>query len=158
MLRQIKQMLKKTKVPKLLATNLLLSDFSIIFAFVFRHFTMDIHVFEDLDNLIDVRRAIKIYKPRREEVNRNFKSLFRFEEQNINFLVHEFLPEYQETRGGAVSNQNKMKCFLRYLGDPGFQVSIVFCLNSREKYLRNHIYFDRSVLARILVYHNQPFQ
>lgn len=134
-------MLEKSKVPKLLASNLLLSDFSIILALVFQHFTMDIHVFEDLDNLIDVQRAIKIYKPRREEVNKNFKSLFRFEEQNINFLVNEFLPEYQETRGGAVSNQNKMKCFLRYLGDPGFQVSILFCSNNRENYSRNHLYF-----------------
>lgn len=34
------------------------------------------------------------------------------------------MPEYTETRGGALSNKDKMKTFRRYIGDPGFQVII----------------------------------
>lgn len=75
----------------------------------------------NLPNL-DANRTVKIYKNRRNLVESNFKSLYRFNSENVNFLVAEFLPEYIETRGGAVSNVQKMKSFLRYIGDPGFQV------------------------------------
>lgn len=67
-------------------------------------------------------RTVKIYKNRRNRVEANFKYLYRFNSENVDFLVDEFLPEYTETRGGAVSNVQKMKSFLRYIGDPGFQV------------------------------------
>lgn len=70
-------------------------------------------------------RAVKIYKNHRDAVARNFKELYRFEERNINFLIREFLPEYHETRGGAVTNYQKLKSFLRYVGDPGFQVFLI---------------------------------
>lgn len=72
-------------------------------------------------DLLDDRSA-KLYKRRRINADKNFKSLFRFERQNIDFLVTSFLDEYHETRGGAISNKQKLMSFLRYIGDPGFQV------------------------------------
>lgn len=75
----------------------------------------------NLPNL-NANRQGKIYKTRRTLVESNFKDLYRFNSENVDFLVHEFLPDYSETRGGAVSNVEKMKSFLRYIGDPGFQV------------------------------------
>lgn len=77
---------------------------------------------------LDANHTVKIYKNRRSLVESNFKSLYRFDSENVDFLVGEFLPEYTETRGGAVSNVQKMKSFLRYIGDPGFQVpqSVLF--------------------------------
>lgn len=42
----------------------------------------------------------------------------------MQWLAEYFLPEYEETHSGALSNLNKMKIFLRYMGDPGFQVGV----------------------------------
>lgn len=39
-------------------------------------------------------------------------------------MAEHFLGESTETRGGAVSNKQKMENLLRTLGDPGFQVSV----------------------------------
>lgn len=75
----------------------------------------------DLPNL-NVNRTVKIYKSRRNAIESNFKNLYRFDSENVDFLVREFLPEYTETRGGAITNKQKVKSFLRYIGDPGFQV------------------------------------
>ncbi|XP_058833434.1 putative nuclease HARBI1 [Topomyia yanbarensis] len=69
----------------------------------------------------DPIRAVKIYTSRRFGDDRNFKDLYRFSRQNVDRLVELFLADYDETRGGALSNTHKMKCFLRYVGDPGFQ-------------------------------------
>ena len=35
-----------------------------------------------------------------------------------------FIGEYTETRGGALSTKQKMEVFLRCIGDPGFQLGI----------------------------------
>lgn len=68
-------------------------------------------------------RAKKVYNERRiDEDNRNFRKLYRFSPENIDFLVENFMSDYYETRGGALPNKTKMKIFLRYIGDPGFQV------------------------------------
>ncbi|XP_055601326.1 putative nuclease HARBI1 [Uranotaenia lowii] len=75
--------------------------------------------FEDLDY-----RESKVYHPRRTGHDKNFKSLYRFSRRNVNFLANTFLNEYNEKRGGALDNIHKMKCLLRYLGDPGFQVGV----------------------------------
>lgn len=67
----------------------------------------------------------KIYSTRRDqEKNKNFKKLFRFSQENVNWLAVHFLPEYEETRGGALTNVEKMKTFLRYISDPGFQTGV----------------------------------
>lgn len=75
-----------------------------------------------LDNLWDDRLQKKMYLNRREGCETNFKSLYRFTPEHVDFLAETFLDDYSETRGGALSNVQKMKCFLRYVGDPGFQV------------------------------------
>lgn len=73
---------------------------------------------------INTNRVCKIYKPRRNEIDRNFRKLYRFNPENVDYLVENLLPIYGETRGGAVSNLQKIKCFLRYVGDPGFQTGV----------------------------------
>lgn len=67
-------------------------------------------------------RSVKVYKTRRMGDDDNFKQLYRFTRENVNFVAQTFLGDYAETRGGALSNIHRMKCFLRYVGDPGFQV------------------------------------
>lgn len=66
----------------------------------------------------------KIYKIRRAGDHNNFRQLYRFSRENVSYLAACFLPEYFETRGRALSNDEKMKTFLRYAGDPGFQVGV----------------------------------
>ena len=70
----------------------------------------------------DDDRQTKTYLSRREGIDNNFKSLYRFNREHVNYLANTFLDDYNESRGGALSNVQKMKCFLRYVGDPGFQV------------------------------------
>lgn len=69
-------------------------------------------------------RKIKYYKPRLSPQVSDFKSLFRFEEQNVEWLANNFLGVVNESRGGALSSIQKMKICLRYLADPGFQMGI----------------------------------
>lgn len=59
----------------------------------------------------------------------NFKSLYRYTRENVQWITDYFLHDQEDTRGGALSNVQKMKTFLRYVGDPGFQVNIlgIFC-------------------------------
>lgn len=72
-------------------------------------------------------RKKKFYKKRKLEFEPNFKELYRFEPYNFEYLVNTFLPdENYETRGGALSNTSKMKIFLRYISDPGYQVKLYF--------------------------------
>jgi hypothetical protein len=49
---------------------------------------------------------------------------YKFEECNVNFLTYTstFVGSYQEARGGTLWPKQKMEVFLRYVGDPGFQV------------------------------------
>ncbi|XP_062554268.1 putative nuclease HARBI1 [Armigeres subalbatus] len=54
----------------------------------------------------------------------NFKALYRFSRENVEWLSDHFLNDREDTRGGGLSNVLKMKIFLRYLGDPGFQVGV----------------------------------
>ena len=54
----------------------------------------------------------------------NIKALYRFEQENIVWISDHFLGQSAETRGGALQNIEKMKVFLRFAGDPGFQVGI----------------------------------
>ena len=56
--------------------------------------------------------------------DRDFKALFRFEEENVQWLADRFLGQNDETRGGALTSLHKMKICLRCLGDPGYQMGI----------------------------------
>ncbi|PSN38118.1 hypothetical protein C0J52_14409 [Blattella germanica] len=44
--------------------------------------------------------------------------------ENEQWLTNHFLNENNETRGGALTNEQRMKIFLRYLSDPGFQSGV----------------------------------
>ncbi|KAK9753041.1 hypothetical protein QE152_g3766 [Popillia japonica] len=65
--------------------------------------------------------------PKRRKVtdNRDYKVLYRFTKENVEWITHYFYGDDNlDTRGGAVSNEIKMKRFLRYVGDPDFQSGI----------------------------------
>ena len=69
-------------------------------------------------------RKRKLYRRRRDSDVTDYKDLYRFKKQNVEWLVQNFLTESTETRGGALSNDDKMRIFLRCIGDPGFQVGV----------------------------------
>lgn len=69
-------------------------------------------------------RAVKRYKRRVETSPNDFKYLFRFNEANVHWLANHFFGEENETRGGALSSFQKMKVFLLYVADPGYQNSV----------------------------------
>lgn len=72
----------------------------------------------------------KVYKVRREPFDDNYRQLYRFTRDTVVFLKNHFLPEDEvETRGGALTDIQKIHCFLRYASDPGFQVYSIFILN-----------------------------
>lgn len=73
---------------------------------------------------MDVPRAMKIYKPRRDSHIENYKELYRFRKENVEWMAGYFLVTNEEKRGGALSNKEKMRTFLRYIGDPGFQIGV----------------------------------
>lgn len=76
----------------------------------------------------EIRRPKKLYRARRNSDDSNFRSLYRFDRENFNFLVRIFFPDdVHDRRGGGLSNAQKMKIFLRYVGDPGFQARN-FCI------------------------------
>jgi hypothetical protein len=67
-------------------------------------------------------RNVKRYKIRHEPLNTDFKKLYRFDRDNVHALAVYFLGrDHVETRGGALSAEQKMRIFLRYVADPGFQ-------------------------------------
>ncbi|XP_055628999.1 putative nuclease HARBI1 [Toxorhynchites rutilus septentrionalis] len=78
----------------------------------------------DVDGIYTRNRATKIYKGIRIGDDDNFKQLYRFSRENVDHLAQFFLGNDNETRGGALGDIQRMKCFLRYLGDPGFQVGV----------------------------------
>ncbi|KAI4455729.1 hypothetical protein MML48_9g00002692 [Holotrichia oblita] len=69
-------------------------------------------------------REIKHYKQRLSTPVRDYKELYRFEEENVQWLANRFLGIHAETRGGALLSVLKMKICLRYLSDPGYQKGI----------------------------------
>lgn len=50
--------------------------------------------------------------------------LFRFEEDNVEWLANYFLVQEGQSRDDGLSNSHKIKICLRYLRDPGFQRGI----------------------------------
>lgn len=64
----------------------------------------------------------KVYKPRKSASADIYKSMYRFEEINVEYLAEVFLDDIDERRGGAVTSKQRMEIYLRYMGDPGFQV------------------------------------
>lgn len=73
--------------------------------------------------ILNIRRE-KVYKVRKEPETRDYKSLYRFQEQNVIWMSNHFLGENEERRGGALTSKTRMQIFLRYMADPGFQSGI----------------------------------
>ena len=74
-----------------------------------------------------VREHTKVYKTRvnRDEINRaTYRKLFRFDKGNVEWLAETFLPENYETRGGCLTQVQRMQTTLAYLADPGYQTSV----------------------------------
>ncbi|CAH2012606.1 unnamed protein product [Acanthoscelides obtectus] len=66
----------------------------------------------------------KVFKDRRELKEVEYRALYRFSKVNVEWISYHFLGEAEEYRGGALSNIERMRFFLRYVGDPGFQIGI----------------------------------
>lgn len=73
---------------------------------------------------VGVVRAAKDYKARVTTRDSDYKSLFRFEKESVEWLAYHFLGENTEHRGGALTSEQTMKVFLRYMADPGFQTGV----------------------------------
>ena len=78
---------------------------------------------------VRVPRATKSYRPRAKVREADYRSLFRFDETNVEWIAQQFLDfdpttDTQETRGGALDRKTQMQAFLRYMSDPGFQVGV----------------------------------
>ena len=72
-------------------------------------------------------RQVKMYKNRfnRDGITDNvYRQLFRFSKENVRWLGECFVDDIQESRGGALTQTQKMEITLRYLADPGFQTSV----------------------------------
>lgn len=69
-------------------------------------------------------RQRKIYSVRKNCRYDDFRKLYRFDRENVEWLANYFLTDTGERRGGALSPINKMKIFLRQVSDPGFQNSV----------------------------------
>lgn len=67
-------------------------------------------------NMVHLRTR-KYYKPRRTPRESDFKTLFRFDEENIVWLADHFRGADPETRGAALSPVQKMKDFSRISGN-----------------------------------------
>ena len=50
--------------------------------------------------------------------------LHRFDKVHVEYLSNYFLGESDERRGGALNNEERMRTFLRVVGDPGFQSGV----------------------------------
>ena len=62
------------------------------------------------------------YKPRKVQSMDLYFILFHCE--NVAWMSEYFLGENTETRGGALSNKQRMDVFLPHVGDPGFQTGV----------------------------------
>ena len=73
---------------------------------------------------MNIPRKAKVYEERKTCPSPIYRSLYRFDEENVAWLAENFLVDSGETRGGALSVKQKMEVFLRHIGDPGFQVGV----------------------------------
>ena len=66
-----------------------------------------------------------MYKPRKVQSMDTYRSLFRFHDENVAWMLEYFLGENTDIRGGALSNKQRMEVFLRrHVGDPGFLTGV----------------------------------
>ena len=72
---------------------------------------------------MNIRRE-KLYLPRRTCRPGTYRSMYRFDEEHVEWMSQHFLEESGETRGGRLNAKLQMEVFLRYLADPGFQSGV----------------------------------
>ena len=65
-----------------------------------------------------IYQPTKVFKVRRESREADYRALYRFSRVNVDWITNHFLGETEEYRGGALSNEERMRVFLRYVGDP----------------------------------------
>jgi len=71
-----------------------------------------------------VLRVCKFYKERKSAQLSEYKALYRFESENVQWLADYFIRVNEKSRGGALSPVQRMRIFLRYMAVPGFQQGI----------------------------------
>jgi hypothetical protein len=71
-----------------------------------------------------LQRKPKTFRERNRTDLTKYKALYRFEEPNVEWIAEHFLGRREETRGGALTNKQRMQIFLRYMADPGFQIGV----------------------------------
>uniref|UniRef100_A0A034WLC4 Uncharacterized protein n=1 Tax=Bactrocera dorsalis TaxID=27457 RepID=A0A034WLC4_BACDO len=70
------------------------------------------------------QRNPKVYQQRKTSLASEDKKLYRFDDSSICWLANYLFEESEETRGGALSNVDKIRLYLRFCADPGFQNGI----------------------------------
>ena len=53
-----------------------------------------------------------------------YKRIFRFTEDHVESMANIFLGAEEELRGHSLTRKQKFECFLRHVGDPGFQINV----------------------------------
>jgi hypothetical protein len=81
---------------------------------------------------VEYVRVRKVYKERRAVRDRDCKVFYQFQPENVLWLSRHFLDHNEETRGNALTNEQKMKIFLYYVGDLGFQSGVAEDLGVRQ--------------------------
>jgi hypothetical protein len=69
-------------------------------------------------------RQVKLYRARKDTLPEDYRTLYRFEETNVEWIASHFLGDVWDSRGGGLSPLQQMKTFLRYMADPGFQSGV----------------------------------
>jgi hypothetical protein len=69
-------------------------------------------------------RNVKVYKKRKLTRTEDYRSLYRFDEVNVEWIASHFLGNEWDRRGGGLSPKMQMQIFLRYMADPGFQTGV----------------------------------
>ena len=54
----------------------------------------------------------------------SYKMVYRFEEHNVITMPNIFLGLRDERRSHSLTRKEKLECFLRYVGDPGYQINV----------------------------------
>ncbi|CAH1988821.1 unnamed protein product [Acanthoscelides obtectus] len=71
-----------------------------------------------------IYQPTKVFKDRRESREVDYRAVYRFSKVKISKLNAYFLGETEEYRDGTLSNIERMRVFLRYVSDQGFQIGI----------------------------------
>jgi nuclease HARBI1 len=72
-------------------------------------------------------RSAKNYRARQDSSMLNsdqYHLLYRFSQENVQWIANYFLGNGTETRGGALTPLQKMEVTLRYFANPGFQSGV----------------------------------